>query len=56
MIYPTWVANGSIAALLVGFIILHVLAAFYHQFVRKDGLFRRMSLGGRGSDPSAPAE
>jgi cytochrome b561 len=45
MIYPTWVAHGYIATLLVGLIILHVLAAFYHQFVRKDGLFRRMFLG-----------
>lgn len=56
MIYPTWVAHGSIAALLVGLIILHALAAFYHQFVRKDGLFRRMSFGGRVSNPSAPGE
>jgi cytochrome b561 len=47
MIYPTFVAHGSIAALLAGFIILHVLAALYHQFVRKDGLFRRMFFGRR---------
>jgi len=45
MIYPTFVAHGSIAALLAGFIILHVVAALYHQFVRKDGLFRRMFFG-----------
>jgi cytochrome b561 len=56
MIYPTRVAHGFIATLLVGFIILHVLAAFYHQFVRKDGLFRRMFFGRRVSNPSAPAE
>ena len=55
-IYPTRVAHGYIAVLLVGFIILHVLAAFYHQFVRKDGPFRRMFFGRRVSNPSAPAE
>ncbi len=56
LIYPTRVAHGFIATLLVGFIILHVLAAFYHQFVRKDGLFRRMFFGRRVSNPSVPAE
>jgi cytochrome b561 len=56
MIYPTRVAHGLIATLLAGFIILHVLAAFYHQFVRKDGLFRRMFFGRRMSSPSTPAE
>jgi uncharacterized protein YndB with AHSA1/START domain len=29
---------------------------FYHQFVRKDALFRRMFFGRRVSYPSAPAE
>jgi cytochrome b561 len=56
LIYPTRVAHGTIATLLVGLIILHVLAAFYHQFVRKDGLFRRMFFGRRVSNSSAPAE
>jgi cytochrome b561 len=55
-IFPTRIAHGYIAALLVGFIGLHVLAALYHQFVRKDGLFRRMFFGRRVSNPSAPAE
>jgi len=41
-IYPTWVAHFCLAAVLVSLIVLHVLAALYHQFVRKDGLFRRM--------------
>lgn len=45
--YPTRVAHGYIAKLLVGLIILHVIAAFYHQFVRKDGLFQRMSFARR---------
>jgi cytochrome b561 len=56
LIYPTRVAHGYIATLLVGFILLHVLAAFYHQFVRKDGLFRRMFFGRIMSNPSVPAE
>jgi cytochrome b561 len=38
---------------LVGFIVLHVLATFYHHFVRKDGLFRRMFFGQRLSNSSA---
>ena len=56
VIYPTRVAHGYIATLLVGFIVLHVLAAFYHQFVRKDRLFRRMFFGRRVSNPVTPAE
>jgi cytochrome b561 len=55
-IYPTRVAHGYAAMFLVGFIILHVLAAFYHQFVRKDGLLRRMFFGRRMSNPSVAAE
>jgi len=49
-IYPTWVAHGYLAALLAGFILLHILAALYHQFVRKDGLLRRMSFRRRAVD------
>jgi cytochrome b561 len=56
LIYPTRVAHGYIAALLVGFIVLHVLAALYHQFVRQDGLLRRTLFGRRVSDPAAAAE
>src|SRR5258706_10065958 len=52
-IYPTRVAHGYIAAVLIGLIALHVLAALYHQFVRKDGLFRRMFFGRRESNASA---
>ena len=50
MIYPTRVAHGYIALLLAYFVILHVAAAIYHQFVRKDGLIRRMSFGQRESN------
>jgi cytochrome b561 len=55
-VYPTFVAHGYLAALLVGFITLHVLAAFFHHIVRKDGLLRRMWFGRRASNPSVPAE
>lgn len=51
LIYPTRVAHGYIAAVLAGLIGLHVAAAVYHQFVRKDGLLRRMVFGRRVSDP-----
>ncbi len=49
MIFPSFVAHGWLAALLAGFIVLHVLAAFYHQFARRDGLFARMFYGRRAS-------
>jgi cytochrome b561 len=45
--FPTFVAHGYIAGTLAAFVGLHVLAALYHQFVRKDGLFRRMFYGRR---------
>jgi cytochrome b561 len=56
-IYPSWVAHVYLALLLVGLIgliVLHVLAALYHHFVRKDGLFRRMLFGRRAAN--FPAE
>jgi cytochrome b len=46
-IYPTFVAHATLAALLAGFIVLHVLAALFHQGVLKDGLLRRMLFGRR---------
>jgi cytochrome b561 len=55
-IYPSFLAHGYIATILASFIVLHVLAALYHQFVMKDELFRRMFLGRRVQNPSAPTE
>ena len=52
MIYPTRVAHGYLAAILAAFIVLHVLAALYHQFVLRDGLIRRMSLERRTGAPT----
>ena len=51
-IYPSFLAHGYIATILAGFIVLHVLAAFYHQFVRRDRLFARMFYGRRASGPA----
>jgi cytochrome b561 len=41
-VYPTFVTHATLAAVLAGVMILHVLAALFHQFVLKDGLLRRM--------------
>ena len=40
-------AHGVIASLITLFVALHVIAFGYHQFIRKDGLFRRMWFGKR---------
>jgi cytochrome b561 len=41
------IAHGLITPL-PGFLILgHIAAARYHQFIRRDGLFRRMWFGNR---------
>jgi cytochrome b561 len=53
-IYPSFVAHGYIATVLAGFIVLHVLAVLYHQFVMRDKLFRRMFFGRRVHSPSVP--
>ena len=45
-----------LAWLLVGSLVLHVLAALYHQFFLRDGLFRRIALGRSRSGGSAPAQ
>jgi len=56
MTYPAFVAHILFAMLLSGLVTVHALAAFYHQFVRRDGLFRRMSFGRRVSGRSALPE
>lgn len=40
-------AHGMLSILLALVIASHVLAALYHQYVRKDSLFSRMWFGGR---------
>lgn len=40
-------AHGALAIVLSLVIASHVLAALYHQYIRKDSLFSRMWFGGR---------
>jgi len=51
---PQRAAHGLIATALVALIVLHLAAALWHQFVRKDGLLRRMWFGKRSA--GEPAE
>jgi cytochrome b561 len=53
-IYPSFAAHSTIAAVLAAFIALHILAALFHQLVRRDHLLRRMRFGRRVIDPTAP--
>ena len=39
------VAHGIMSKLLLGLFVLHVAAALYHQFVRRDHLLARMGIG-----------
>lgn len=48
-VYPPRVAHGILASLLMLLIVLHVAAFAWHQWVRKDSLFRRMWFGDRGA-------
>jgi cytochrome b561 len=43
--FASRVAHGWIAKVLLLLIAGHILAAFYHQFIRKDGLLGRMWFG-----------
>lgn len=45
--FPTRVIHGVIAKVFVAAMAVHVLAALYHHFVRRDGLLRRMWFGQR---------
>jgi cytochrome b561 len=46
-VFPSFRAHAALATLLAILIVVHVAAALYHQFVLKDGLFRRMWFGER---------
>jgi cytochrome b561 len=46
-VFPTFRAHAALATLLAALIAVHIAAALYHQFVLKDGLFRRMWFGER---------
>ena len=43
--YAPRIPHGAGARLLSGLLVLHGGAALYHQFIRRDGLMRRMPLG-----------
>ena len=46
-IYPTFRVHAIMNLLLVALVALHIVAALWHQFIRGDGLFRRMGFGKR---------
>ena len=45
--YPTRMLHSIFSLLLAALIILHILAALYHQFILKDNLISRMWFGKR---------
>ena len=48
---PLYALHVMTARLLAAIVVLHIIGAFYHQFILRDGLLRRMALvGGRGKD------
>jgi cytochrome b561 len=51
-VFPSFRAHAVLATLLAILIAGHIAAAFYHQFVLKDGLFRRMWFGERTIVPA----
>jgi len=46
-IYPTFRVHAILNLLLAALVILHIVAALWHQFIRGDGLLRRMGFGKR---------
>ena len=46
-VFPSFQAHAVLATLLAGLIAVHIAAALYHQFVLKDGIFRRIWFGQR---------
>lgn len=51
-IFPTFQVHAILATLLAILIAAHIAAALFHQFVLKDGLFRRMWFGRRTIVPA----
>lgn len=43
--------HESLKWVLIGLIVLHIMGAFYHHFLLKDGLIRRMMVPDRGAEP-----
>jgi cytochrome b561 len=51
-VFPSFQAHAALATLLAILIAVHIAAALYHQFVVKDGLFRRIWFGERTIVPA----
>ena len=51
-VFPSFRAHAALATLLAILIAVHIAAALYHQFVLKDGLFRRIWFGERTIVPA----
>src|SRR5215469_13188410 len=52
--HPTEEIHGYLAYTLFTLIGIHVLAALWHHFIRRDGILARMWPAGTGRRPSAP--
>ncbi len=44
--------HGLAARLMIGLLVLHIGAALYHHFIRRDGLLSRMGIGQRRTNPT----
>jgi hypothetical protein len=55
-VYPTFTAHGYSGRALSALSFCMCPPRFYHQFVRKDGLFERVFFGRRVSTSSTSAE
>lgn len=42
--YPARTVHGIVGSLLAFLVLVHIIAALWHHFVRRDGLLRRMSF------------
>jgi len=42
--YPARTVHGIVGSLLAFLVLVHIIAALWHQFIRRDGLLRRMSF------------
>ena len=49
---PVFAIHAILVTLLANLILLHLAAALYHQFVRRDGLFGRMTVPPRHGRPA----
>jgi cytochrome b561 len=53
--FTPFVVHGLAARLLIGLLVLHIGAALFHHFVRRDGLLARMGLGRRRASATRAA-